>query len=330
MIPLGGLAALIAVVVGGALISWLTERLVGRRIEVLHRTPNQRLVVATLTWLLVLTPAVGVGIWRLLVWIAEVHAASSEKVDVALLPGAIELGFPAAFLAMVVTAIPLSLWAERSEWRGISTWLVFFVLLAIPLALAAAMVDWYVVVTPDRFRYNPFFSVAERSFRYDQVRAIQRAPRTDSEGNTLPGHEYSICFVDGGAWRTTWHSGAAREMGRRIAHLVAERSEIEITDVKALPREEQPCPPGRKEQQRLARLHNGYHGFRLAVGALSGFDTIYAGKWESVGSSRFTLKRPVGNRCSVVGYLEALFRRSTSANGASISLSASSSGDFAL
>jgi hypothetical protein len=195
-----------------------------------------------LLWLLVFTPAAGIGIWQLLRRIAEAHAASSQKVDIALLPGGVELGFPAAFLAMVVTAIPLSLWAERDEWKGISTWLVFVLLLAVPLTLAAAMVDWYVVLTPTRFRYNSFFSAAERAWGYDQVRTIHRVPRADPEGNRLAGHEHLICFADGGSWRTTWHSGAARETGRRLAELLAERSKVEMSELKSLPDEDQSCP----------------------------------------------------------------------------------------
>jgi hypothetical protein len=243
MVPLGGLAALIVVAGGGALISWLTERLVGRRIELVRQNRQPRLVVATLLWLLVLTPAAGVGIWRLLVLVAEFHASAPEKTDIALLPGAVELGFPAAFLALVITAIPLSLWAERSEWKGAAPWLLFLGFLAVCLAFAAATVDWYVVVTARGFRYNPFFAIAERSYKFDQVRAIHRAPRVGSEGNPLPGYNCLICFNDGGSWRTTWHAGAAHETGRRIAELVAERSEVEVRELKELPDEDQPCPP---------------------------------------------------------------------------------------
>jgi hypothetical protein len=234
-LPLGGLAALLAVLAGGALVSWLTERLAGRRIEALQRAPNRRLTAAALLWLLAFTPAAGVGLWHLLKWMVETRAASTGRVEIALFPGVVELGFVAAFLALVLTAMPLSLWAERSEWRGAATWMVFAVILAIPLAAAAAIVDWYVVLTPDRFRYDAYFSFAERSYRYDEVRSIQRAPRLDAEGNRAAGHEYLICFADGRGWTTTWHAGWARDTGRRIADMAAERSKVEITDRKELP-----------------------------------------------------------------------------------------------
>jgi hypothetical protein len=231
----------LAVIAGGVVISWLSDRLIGRRIEALHRAPDRRLTIVTLLWLLVFTPAAGVGLWRLLAWTAESRAASTGRVEIALLPGVVELGFVAAFLAMVLTAIPLSLWAERSEWRGVGSWLVFAVVLAIPLTAAAAIVDWYVVLTPDRFRYDSYFSLAERSYRYDEVRSVQRAPRLDADGKPQAGHEYLICFADGGAWTTTWHAGWAHETGRRIAEMTAERSKVEITDRKELPGSDELC-----------------------------------------------------------------------------------------
>jgi hypothetical protein len=246
MLALGVVASLVIALAGGALISWTVDRLIGRRMEAMHHVRHRRLVLATLVWLLVLTPAAGIGIWRLLVQIAYAHAAAAGKVDLALLPGGVEFGFASAFLAMTLTAIPLSLWAERAEWKGLSAWITFIVLLALPLASAAAMVDWYVVLTANRFRYNPFFAVSERSYGYEHVRAIRSAPRVDSDGNPLPGREYVICFEDGSAWSTMWHSGATIDKGRQLAHLVAERSKVAITELKRLQREDEFCPPAGK------------------------------------------------------------------------------------
>ena len=101
----------------GAVNSVLVDRLILRRLDQMPPQQRRRTSVVVVLWLLVLTPAAGYGIWRWLARIAQSRAGNPGATDFALISGGAELGLPAGFLAIVLTAIPLSLLTERHKWK---------------------------------------------------------------------------------------------------------------------------------------------------------------------------------------------------------------------
>lgn len=99
------------------------------------------------------------------------------------------------------------------------------------------------MLTPTHIRYNPFLSLTERSYRYEQARTIRTAPAwADLDGNDIPVRQYLICFEDGGLWGTMWNPGRfAASDKARVAQLFAERSKVAITELKVLRKEDQSC-----------------------------------------------------------------------------------------
>jgi hypothetical protein len=235
--------------VTGPVNSALVNRLVMPEFEKLSPRERKRMLAAVLVWFFVLTPAAGYGILRLLIRWAELRAGSVGASSIALVAGWADLFVPAGFLAFFITGILLSLLLEWSKWKASTGkfWLVLCMLSFVALSgfCAVAMADWYVVLAPDHVIYNPFLSVTERAYWYDQARSIRSAPeRIDELGGTAStGREYLVCFSDGYLWGTMWHPGIFPEEERtRLAQRIAELSGVAIVEMKIFERKDHSCP----------------------------------------------------------------------------------------
>jgi len=265
--PWGEIAAFLVVLAGGLLSSWLAARILpfGHIPQetadfVALRAKYRRWQLGVLTaWLLVLLPLAIIVTWRILTRFASARYARLGRAEIAFFPGGIEWGFPATFLAAVISVVllwlgvRLYLGARYEEYRRWETlewgigkwtpWLGLTGLFAASSLFALALLDCYAMFTPDRIRINELFSAGERAYRYRQVRAIRTAPKLVAPaGNEVARREYVLCFQDGNSWSTNWAPGIITQRDRRrLAELVSVEAETAIVELSLLTRKEQSC-----------------------------------------------------------------------------------------
>jgi hypothetical protein len=265
--PWGEIAAFLVTLAGGLLSSWLAAR-----IFPLDHVPEQTADFASLkakyrrwqlglagVWLCFLLPAASIVTWRVLTRCAETWYGRLGRAQIAFFPGFIEWGFPAVFLAGVISIVLLwtgiriflgPRYEEYSRYEALqwnlspwTLWLGLIGLVAGPALFAAALLDCYVLFTPDRIRINELFSAGERTYSYQDVRVIRTAPKwTALAGNEVDRREYVICFHDGSSWSTIWTPGIVPPHGRRqLAEWVSVRAEVPIVEMSVLTGDARSC-----------------------------------------------------------------------------------------
>lgn len=263
----GDPVAVLATIVAGAVASWLIHKMLSaprprdtaddREQFNAHYQRFEATVMAV--WLFVLAPATSFAAWRVLLRAREAYAARLGQAEITLAADLTTLAAAAFFVGMTTSAALLTFagrvilgdrLAAYERYQAIryprlrhKVIPLCVVLVALSLLLAAAVIDWYVLLTSDRLRFNNFFSYAERVQRYEDVSAIRSAPGSIAFArNRIWRRDYVICFKDGSSWSTQSHPGILSARNKtRLARFVAEKSRIPISELEVLSRADQSC-----------------------------------------------------------------------------------------
>lgn len=162
--------------------------------------------------------------------------------DFRLTPGPVFWFIPAFFLALVVSALPVTVIARRllgEQYTEYETYLQLKHkmdlarvnrltclatgwLVAIAVAL---LLNWYILIRTDAFVLNSLFSLQEVVHPYSDVQALQTAPQfIGPGGNIVRRREFLIRFNDGSTWSTqqlpvTLSPAEKRAMVERVSAL---------------------------------------------------------------------------------------------------------------
>ena len=219
--------------------------------EELERKHHRTEVIGILSFFFVFTPTLGYAWWVVFVQLAEAHVAKLGDPVLSIIPhtvywiflvffaGAITGAFPADLLVRICERGRYAEWIRYQElkygFRQESTWFLLPILVVPTLVAALLMLNWYVVLTEDEVRVNPFFS-SEHVYRYDEVAEIRTAQRLVRSGDTVRRHHlYAFTFEDGYVWSTRQGpTGEGQKIWSDVARIISERSGVAISEVDIL------------------------------------------------------------------------------------------------
>lgn len=204
---------------------------------------------------IVFAAMIGFLLWKGLGILSAWHMSYFEK-SIYLIPQpAVIWGFPALFLAIFLSSIPMHYlyllllgkqrYAEYTEYgnqkSGVDSWKLLrymgYVFIPVCLAFTFLAFDSYVRVTSSSFIVNRFFSVGEVEYSFREIEAVEliksfRAPN----GNIVRRSHYIIGFSDGTHYN--FHKSMNDlDFGQQeqVAEYVSQMSSLNITIVDPYP-----------------------------------------------------------------------------------------------